>query len=51
MSSEDEYRKAPDAAVAAKTAGGNSAFHNFHNDFIHISKTYFNKLLCIHCDD
>src|ERR1700712_4249328 len=25
-----------DAPVLAKTAGGNSAFHNFNNDFAHI---------------
>lgn len=23
--------------MAAKTAGGNNAFHNFHNDFAHIA--------------
>lgn len=27
---------APPAAVAKKTAGGNNAYHNFHNDFLHI---------------
>lgn len=30
--SEEEPRK----AVVAKTSGGNAAYHNFHNDFIHI---------------
>jgi PHS family inorganic phosphate transporter-like MFS transporter len=25
------------SAVAAKTAGGNSAYHNFHNDFLHVA--------------
>ncbi|OAQ63029.1 inorganic phosphate transporter PHO84 [Pochonia chlamydosporia 170] len=24
-------------AVVAKTAGGNSAYHNFHNDFLHVA--------------
>ena len=27
---------ASSAAPAVKTAGGNNAFHNFHNDFAHI---------------
>ncbi|CAM1503548.1 Fc.00g011390.m01.CDS01 [Cosmosporella sp. VM-42] len=31
--SDTEPRNAP----ATKTAGGNNAFHNFHNDFVHIS--------------
>lgn len=26
----------PSEAMATKTAGGNAAFHNFHNDFAHI---------------
>lgn len=24
------------SAAATKTAGGNNAYHNFHNDFLHI---------------
>ncbi|KAJ8121361.1 hypothetical protein ONZ43_g2166 [Nemania bipapillata] len=27
---------APPVALAKKTAGGNNAYHNFHNDFLHI---------------
>ncbi|TGJ81683.1 hypothetical protein E0Z10_g7066 [Xylaria hypoxylon] len=27
---------APPSAPAGKTAGGNNAYHNFHNDFLHI---------------
>lgn len=29
--------EAPPRAVVAKTAGGNSAYHNFHNDFVHVA--------------
>ncbi|KAF7547584.1 hypothetical protein G7Z17_g7640 [Cylindrodendrum hubeiense] len=36
MSDNTEPRTSGGAAVA-KTAGGNSAFHNFHNDFAHIA--------------
>lgn len=38
-SSEDTNtgRLAPPVAAVQKTAGGNSAFHNFHNDFAHIT--------------
>ncbi|KAG4444245.1 acid phosphatase pho5 [Cadophora sp. M221] len=28
---------APNAIPGVKTAGGNNAFHNFHNDFAHIA--------------
>ncbi|KAI1845757.1 hypothetical protein JX265_000064 [Neoarthrinium moseri] len=34
MSSEDS---APKQATVAKTSGGNAAYHNFHNDFVHIA--------------
>lgn len=27
----------PPLAVVAKTSGGNSAYHNFHNDFAHVA--------------
>ncbi|KAI0898560.1 phosphate permease [Annulohypoxylon nitens] len=32
----DETAAAPSAAFAQKTSGGNNAYHNFHNDFVHI---------------
>lgn len=28
-------------APVHKTVGGNAAFHNFHNDFAHISVSFF----------
>ena len=34
MSSESTAKP---AGIAAKTAGGNAAYHNFHNDFLHVS--------------
>ncbi|KAI0553691.1 major facilitator superfamily domain-containing protein [Xylaria curta] len=37
MSEETTHNtSAPPPAVAQKTAGGNNAYHNFHNDFLHI---------------
>ncbi|KAI8946891.1 major facilitator superfamily domain-containing protein [Xylaria longipes] len=34
MSDETAHNTAP--AVTQKTAGGNNAYHNFHNDFLHV---------------
>ncbi|TRX97611.1 hypothetical protein FHL15_001366 [Xylaria flabelliformis] len=37
MSEETTHNtSAPPPALAKKTAGGNNAYHNFHNDFLHI---------------
>ncbi|KAI1209915.1 phosphate permease [Annulohypoxylon truncatum] len=33
---DDAATAAPAAAFAQKTSGGNNAYHNFHNDFVHI---------------
>ncbi|KAI1462058.1 phosphate permease [Annulohypoxylon moriforme] len=32
----DDAAATPAAAFAQKTSGGNNAYHNFHNDFVHI---------------
>ncbi|KAI0200387.1 major facilitator superfamily domain-containing protein [Astrocystis sublimbata] len=34
--SDETARNTPPSAPAHKTAGGNNAYHNFHNDFLHI---------------
>ncbi|CAK7568722.1 MAG: acid phosphatase pho5 [Sporothrix epigloea] len=31
-----EYAASAPSAAAQKTAGGNAAYHNFHNDFVHV---------------
>lgn len=37
VSSQPSTSSAANTAMATRTAGGNAAFHNFHNDYAHIA--------------
>ena len=36
MSAEPQSELSPGQALVQKTSGGNNAYHNFHNDFLHV---------------